>query len=69
VPQIRSMSQENLFPHFTTIRKPLDGKHWFAIFTYADDTLQFRSGPLREKLIIAYSNYKRFSATSTFTAK
>jgi len=69
VPQIRSMAQENLFPHFTTIRKPLDGKHWFAIFTYADDTLQFRSGPLREKLIIAYSNYKRFSATSTFTVK
>jgi hypothetical protein len=69
VPQIRSMAQENLFPRFTTIRKPLDGKHWFATFTYADDTLQFRSGPLREKLTIAYSNYKRFGATSTFTVK
>ena len=69
VPQIRSMRQENLFPRFTTVRKPIDGKHWFATFTYADDTLEFRNGPLRERLSIAYSNYKRFSATSTFTVK
>ena len=69
VPQLYSRGQENLFPHFTTIRKPVDGKHWFATLTYADDTLQFRSGALREKLTIAYSNYKRFSATSTFTVK
>ena len=69
VPQIRSMQQENLFPRFTTIRKPIDGKHWFATFTYADDTLEFRAGPLRERLSIAYSQYKRFGATSTFTVK
>ena len=69
VPQIRTMKQENLFPRFTTIRKPIDGKHWFATFTYADDTLQFRSGPLRERLSIAYSNYRRFGATSTFIVK
>ena len=38
VPQIRTTKQENLFPRFTTIRKPIDGKHWFPIYTYADDT-------------------------------
>lgn len=69
VPQIYSRGQENLFPRFTTIRKPVDGKHWFATFTYADDTLEFRNGPQREKLTIAYSNYKRFNVTSTFTVK
>ncbi len=69
VPQMRSLKQENLFPHFTTVRKPVDGQHWFATVTYADDTLEFRSGPLRERLTIAYSNYKRFSATSTFIPK
>jgi hypothetical protein len=69
VPQIYSLHQENLFPHFTTVRKPVDGKHWFATFTYADDTLQFRTGPLRERLTIAYSQYKRFSATSTIVVK
>lgn len=69
VPEIRSTKSENLFPRFTTIRKPIDGKHWFPIYTYADDVLQFRSGPQRERLRIAYSNYKRFSAESTFTPK
>lgn len=69
VPQIRSMKSENLFPRFTTIRKAIDGKHWFPIYTYADDTLQFRTGPQRERLRIAYSEYKRFGAESTFTAK
>ena len=69
VPAIRSMQYENLFPHFTTVRKAIDGKHWFAILTFADDTLDFRSGPQRERLSISYSNYKRFSATSTITMK
>lgn len=66
VPQIRGMTTENLFPRFTTIRKPVDGKHWFPVYTYADDTLQFRTGPQRERLRIAYSNYRRFGAESTF---
>ncbi|HJZ96407.1 MAG TPA: hypothetical protein VKE70_07860 [Candidatus Solibacter sp.] len=65
VPQIRTMKEENLFPRFTTVRKPLDGKHWFPVYTYADDTLQFRSGPLRQRMRIAYSEYKRFGAEST----
>jgi hypothetical protein len=67
VPQIITTKSENLFPRFTTIRKPIDGKHWFPIFTYADDTLHFRNGPQRERLRIAYSNYRRFGAESTFT--
>ncbi len=69
VPQIRTMKSENLFPRFTTIRKPVDGKHWFPVYTYADDTLQFRSGPLRERLRIEYSAYKRFAAESTLIVK
>jgi hypothetical protein len=69
VPQIHTLKTENLFPRFTTIRKPIDGKHWFPVYTYADDTLQFRTGPQRERLRIAYSNYKRFGVESTFTPK
>lgn len=69
VPQIRTMKSENLFPRFTTLRKPIDGKHWFPMYTYSDDTLQFRNGPLRQRLRISYSNYQRFSAESTFTVK
>jgi hypothetical protein len=69
VPQIRTTKSENLFPRFTTIRKPIDGRHWFPVYTYADDTLFFRGGPQRERLRIAYSNYKRFGVESTFTPK
>jgi hypothetical protein len=69
VPQIRSMKSENLFPRFTTVRQPVDGKHWFPTYTFADDVLQFRTGGQRERLRISYSNYKRFGATSTFTPR
>ena len=69
VPQIRTTKTENLFPRFTTIRKPIDGQNWFPVYTYADDTLQFRTGPQRIRLRIAYSGYKRFGAESTFTPK
>jgi hypothetical protein len=69
VPQIRTMKAENLFPRFTTLRKPIDGKHWFPVYTYADDTLYFRGGPQRERLRIDYSNYRRFGVESTFTPK
>jgi len=66
VPQILTTKTENLFPRFTTIRKPVDGKHWFPTYTYADDTLPFRSGPQRIRLRIAYSNYRRFGSESVF---
>lgn len=66
VPQIRTLKSENLFPRFTTVRKPVDGKYWFPVVTYADDILQFSSGPQRERLEIDYSDYKRFGVESTF---
>lgn len=66
VPQIVTTKSENLFPRFTTVRKPVDGNYWFPAFTYADDSLPFRSGPQRIRLRIAYSNYKRFGAESVF---
>ena len=67
VPQIRTMKSENLFPRFTTLRRPIDGEHWFPVTTFADDTLYFRSGPQRIRLTIRYSNYKKFGAESTVT--
>ena len=67
VPQIRTMKSENLFPRFTTIRKPVNGGFWFPVYTYADDTLFFRTGPQRIKLTIRYSNYQRFGSESSIT--
>ena len=67
VPQIVTLKSENLFPRFTTIRRAVDGKYWFPIHTYADDTLYFRNGPVRVRLHIRYTDYKRFGAESTVT--
>jgi hypothetical protein len=64
VPQIRTTKNENLFPHFTTLRRKVDGDFWFPLTTYADDTLYFRTGPQRIRLVIRYSDYKKFGADS-----
>jgi hypothetical protein len=65
VPEIRSLKNENLFPHFTTVWKPVEGGYWFPVRTFADDTLDFRVGPQRIRLTIRYTDYKRFAAQST----
>jgi hypothetical protein len=65
VPQILRLKQENLFPRFTTLRRPVDGKHWFPVHTHSDDTLHFRTGPIRVRMTIRYSDYRRFGAEST----
>ena len=69
VPQIRTTKKENLFPRFTTVRKPIDGSHWFPVYTYSDDVLQFKNGPLRQRLRISYTEYKRFGAESKLIVK
>lgn len=67
VPQIRTLKYENLFPHFTTLRQKVDGDFWFPATTYGDDTLYFRNGPQRIRLIIRYSQYRKFGADSKIT--
>lgn len=67
VPQVDTLKQQNLFPHFTTIYRDIDGKWMFPVRTYADDTLFFRNWPQRIRIVIEYGNYKRFGAESTLT--
>ena len=67
VPQIHRLEGSNLFPAFTTQYAPVDGEHWFPVRTEGDDILPFPSGNQRVKLLIEYSNYKRFTAESTVT--
>lgn len=66
VPEIDTTKEQNLFPHFTTIRRDIEG-WFFPIETYADDTLFFRAWPQRIRVVIRYSNYKRFGSESTVT--
>lgn len=67
VPPVRTSKSENLFPRFTTIRRKVDGRHWFPELTYADDVLGFRTGALRMRLEIRYADYRRFGAESKIT--
>ena len=71
VPNIYRKGQENLFPHFTTIRARVTGpdgtEHWFPSLTYADDVLPFKTGPQRVRFTIRFEEYKRFSADSSVT--
>lgn len=67
VPEIRTTRTENLFPHFTTIRRKVDGRYWLPAITYGDDTLYFRTGPQRIRLTIRYSDYRQFGADVKIT--
>ena len=67
VPQIDTLKQQNLFPHFTTLWREVDGKWLFPTDTIADDTLFFRNWPLRIKIAIRYEKYKKFGVESTLT--
>ena len=64
VPQIHGAEQENLFPQFTTLYEPIDGRFWFPVKTVASDILPFSSGLQRVHYVILYSGYKRFTAES-----
>jgi hypothetical protein len=67
VPQIHTLKNENLFPHFTTLRQQVEGGYWFPVMTYGDDTLYFRGGAQRVRLSIRYSDYRRFGSDSKIT--
>jgi len=67
VPQIETTKEQNLTPHFTTVRKEIDGKWLFPVETFSDDTLYFRDWPQRIRTVIKYFNYKHFAAQSTVT--
>jgi len=53
---------ENLAPRFETYREPIDG-YWFPTYTRAVDTLDFDSGPIKMRMIVRYTNYKRFQTS------
>lgn len=67
LPQHHRVENGNLFPRFTTIYQPIDGKFWFPVKTFADDTLAFSSGLQQVRYEIDFFDYKRFSAESTIT--
>ena len=62
VPDIRIVKkkkvQENLFPQFATWREQI-GKYWFPTFSSADGTLAFRTGDVRIKQVLKFTDYQK----------
>ncbi|MGH9623210.1 MAG: hypothetical protein ACRD4G_02585 [Bryobacteraceae bacterium] len=57
---------DQAFPKFVTYRQQIDGKYWFPVYTYSDSTLHWKDGQQQKiKLVVRYTNYKRFKANST----
>ena len=54
--------QENLFPKFVTYREQIDGQYWFPTYTKADDVLHFSNGDVHIRIIVKYTNYRRFGS-------
>lgn len=53
---------ENLFPKFVTYREQVDGQYWFPTYTKADDVLRFSTGDVHIKIVVKYTNYRRFGS-------
>lgn len=65
VPDIHNKDNENIFPRFETYREQIDGKYWFPTYTSANDTLHFRTGDVRMRMLVKYQDYKYFGAQTT----
>ena len=60
-------NKDEQFPRFETYRDQVDGHFWFPVYTRADDTLAFKSGPQKIRMIIKYEDYKKFKGTAVIT--
>lgn len=52
------------FPHFETYREQID-QYWFPTYTYADDVLAFENGDVHIRLVVKYTEYKKFEGNIT----
>ena len=64
VPELNTKKGENLFPRFTTYREQIDNVYWFPTYTTADDVLHFKNEDVHIRVIIKYTDYKRFGSES-----
>jgi hypothetical protein len=55
------------YPLFETQRELIDGVHLFPTLTVADDHLVFASHSVHVRMLITYTNYKKFASTVKIT--
>jgi len=55
------------FPIFETYRQQIDGHYWFPVYTYADDDLDFPQGTIHIRMLVRYSDFRRFRSEVKIT--
>ena len=60
VPDIRKGNPKMSFRALRPIAKTSKGNYWFPTYTHADDVLHFRTSDVHIRMIVHYSDYKRF---------
>lgn len=64
---VNNRGGDTKYPKFETLRKQVDGKFWFPVYTTAEDTLIFQAGPQKMRMTVKYEEYKQFKADVTIT--
>jgi hypothetical protein len=54
--------EEHLYPAFTTYREQIDGRYWFPTYTRADEVLHFTNQDVHIRIVVKYTDYKRFGS-------
>lgn len=49
------------FPRFETYRQNIDDRYWFPVYVDVDDVLDFKRAQVHIKMVVRYTNYKKFS--------
>jgi hypothetical protein len=53
-------TKNNKYPIFETWRDQVDGRFWFPVYTFADDSLEFGNGQVvRLRMKVTYTDYKK----------
>jgi hypothetical protein len=53
--------EKNQYPHFESYRENVDEKYWFPTYVYADDVLDFKNQSVHMKMVVKFTNYKKFT--------
>jgi hypothetical protein len=62
--QKKKSLEGHLFPSYVSYREQIDGKYWFPTYARADENLQFKTGDVHIRIIVKYTDYKKFQAKS-----
>jgi hypothetical protein len=59
LPPKKKKGTENIHPTFVTYRDHIDGKYWLPVYSRSDDYLHFRTGDVRLREIVKFSNHRK----------